>query len=74
MVWANAEERLRIHREKDVRDLAARQEEKGKAKEEVYGCTEGGHAGGKIRRTWKDEDARSVVATPKGATKKEDCP
>ncbi len=30
---------------KDVRDGAARQEEKGKAKEEVYGHSEGGHAG-----------------------------
>ncbi len=38
------EDRLKIHREKDVRDGAARQEETGKAKEEDYGSSEGGHA------------------------------
>ena len=35
-----------VYREKDVEDGAARQEEKRKAKEEVHGCGEGGHAGG----------------------------
>ncbi len=46
MVWARVEERLRRRREKDVRDGAAMKDEKQKAKEEVYGCGEGGHAGG----------------------------
>ncbi len=46
MVWARTEERLRIHREKDVRDSATRQEETMKATEEAYGRSERGHAGG----------------------------
>ncbi|XP_056130394.1 methyl-CpG-binding protein 2 isoform X2 [Lampris incognitus] len=46
MVWTCVEERCWVYWEKDAEYGAAREEEKRKAKEEVYGCGEGGHAGG----------------------------
>ncbi|KAF7660419.1 hypothetical protein LDENG_00282150 [Lucifuga dentata] len=46
MVWTCAKEGCGVYREKDAEDGAARQEEKRKAKEEVYQCGERGRAGG----------------------------
>ena len=56
MVWTCAQEGSGVYREKDVEDGAARQEEKRKAKEEVHGCGEGGHAGGwSVNGRWRIE-------------------
>ena len=46
VICDRSQERSGVYWEKDIEDGAARQEEKRKAKEEVHGCGEGGHAGG----------------------------
>lgn len=63
MVWICAEERCWIYSEKDTVDGAARQEEKKKAKEEVYGCSERGPAGG-----WHNGGCQ-VLVTPNRAAR-----
>lgn len=42
MVWSRVDKECWIYREKNAEDGTAREEEKRKAKEEVYRCGEGG--------------------------------
>ena len=46
VVWTCTEERRWVYCEKDAEDGTARKRETGKAKKEVYGCSERGHGRG----------------------------
>ncbi len=67
-VWRGG--RHGTHQVKGVKDGAARQEEKGKAKEEVYGCSEGGHAGARWGEQGKTETDDPLWQPLKGAAER----